>query len=218
MGKDPDDFTGLDPATAGLDPLQMLACKLDPLELLFCENLIRTLVDPTLARSSERGIGGNATWAYCEAYDYTPPTEHSSAARVAAHKLRHDPRLKAYLDARRKEVFEDDWDGLIPSTNEILARFGRIVRFRSARAFNASGKIDVNSLIEAGDDDMIAGVKIKEFDGENSSGTETELKFHDPLRAGELILRQRGEFTTKHEIDLSEGTVKIIRGVSMDDL
>ncbi len=141
----------------------------------------------------------------------------SKSANVDGPRLLSNARVRARVDqliaaqSRRTGINAD----------VVVRELARIARL------NPSSVIDFNSatvLPDASDDDLaaVASVRIKTIPGEDHDGVEREVKFHDKVKALELLGNHLGMFTDKIEhsgsIDTgSQELASILKQLKGDD-
>lgn len=118
----------------------------------------------------------------------------SKSANVDGPRLLSNARVRARVDKMRAE--QSRRTGI--NADVVIRELARIARL------NPKAVIDLNSattLPNASDDDLaaISSVRVKTIPGEDHDGVEREVKFHDKVKALELLGRHLGMFTDKVE-------------------
>lgn len=140
----------------------------------------------------------NATRAYMAAY---PRVKNENTAAACASENLRKPKVKEYLDERKK-----DRKKRTEITQDRVLRELATIAFTNATeivSYDRGGHVRIKATEDLGKDEkkIIAGIK------EGQWGT--EVKFHDRLRALELLMKHLGMFDQKDELDKEEQKARI---------
>lgn len=140
----------------------------------------------------------NATRAYMAAY---PRVKNENTAAACASENLRKPKVKEYLDERKK-----DRQKRTEITQDRVLRELATIAFTNATeivSYDRGGHVRIKATEDLGKDEkkIIAGIK------EGQWGT--EVKFHDRLRALELLMKHLGMFDQKDELDKEEQKARI---------
>lgn len=110
-----------------------------------------------------------------------------------------------------KEVIEQRFKDMLPSSDEVLARLADHARGDIGELWDeATGQIDWEKARENGKTALIKRIKHKTIittdkDGEGTTITEDELELHDPQKALQLIGKHHKLFVDRTEITGKDG-------------
>jgi phage terminase small subunit len=109
------------------------------------------------------------------------------------------------------------------SADEVLVRLGRYARGSLRPFLQPSGEIDLSTEEAQEHLDLLKRVKVKKRSGGSGDNawteSEVDIEIVDPLTADVHIGRHHKLFTDKAELNDGQPlVVKVLRGVSMDDL
>ncbi len=143
-------------------------------------------------------IDMNATRAYMAAY---PSVKKEATAKAAASRLLTFVNVQKYIRDRK-----EDRQKRTEITQDRVLRELATIAFTNATeivSYDRGGHVRIKATEDLGKDEkkIIAGIK------EGQWGT--EVKFHDRLRALELLMKHLGMFDQKDELDKEEQKARI---------